>query len=410
VFRLIRGADCYWAVGQRRIARVPLDSVTEDGVLTPMQAERVRSADLSPVIDHGVYHMTVLVTTSCNLACSYCFQNTAPADLSLRRPPERIPAAALDDDAAAAILAFCERQMTGRGATKLDLMLFGGEPTLYLRQCLNLLAGAAKIGLVHAGMISNATRLGPAAAIALEQAGLRSVQVTLDGDAPVHDRIRVTRGGRGTFEQIMRNLERVAARTSLRFMLRVNLTGESMDSAWELVDRLATRLDPARFGIGFARVNDAGPEFADTIEMSAAQAHVIGKLYKHALDTGFRVGLPTLKPCIACGVVGGGTGSVVNADGTLYSCWESAGKEGYEVGTIADGYLADEVIAPRWVSCGFSGSNPPGTPAFDAFRDVVSADILDWMYDSGRLQRGFAAARGPADDRTQEASAATSVG
>ena len=106
MFRLIRGADCYWAVGQRRIARVPLDSVTEDGVLTPMQAERVRSADLSPVIDHGVYHMTVLVTTSCNLACSYCFQNTAPADLSLRRPPERIPAAALDDDAAAAILAF----------------------------------------------------------------------------------------------------------------------------------------------------------------------------------------------------------------------------------------------------------------------------------------------------------------
>ena len=37
--------------------------------------------------------------------------------------------------------------MNERGATKLDLMLFGGEPTLYLRQCVRLLEGASSLGL-----------------------------------------------------------------------------------------------------------------------------------------------------------------------------------------------------------------------------------------------------------------------
>jgi uncharacterized protein len=388
----VRGADCYWVRGYQGIYRVPLSAVSASGRLRAGYQEHLSDRDRAPAGQPSWYHMTVVITTRCNLACGYCFQNTEPAPLPVGRAPARIPGAALRDDSTAAILDFCRRQMAERDAERLDLMLFGGEPTLRLDQCLRLLDGARRIGLANAAMISNGTRLGPDAAAALEQAGLRSVQVTLDGDAPVHDSIRTTIGGYGTFFAILRNLEQSAARTTLRWMLRVNLTSQSIGSADALVDRLAERLDPRRFSIGFALVNDSGPGFAGTLPPSPALAEKVGGLYVRALEAGFEVGLPVLSKCLACGEPGGATGSVVNADGTLYSCWESVGKQEYEVGTITTGYAPAEVIRPRWVSCGYGATDRPDSAATRTYRDAVDATILDWLHAAGRLSRRAAPA------------------
>ncbi len=217
-------------------------------------------------------------------------------------------------------------------------------------------------------------------------AGLQSVQVTLDGDASVHDRVRVTPGGRGTFEQILSNIEQAAGCTSLHWQLRVNLTGDSIGTADALIDRLAQRLDPRSFGIAFARVNDSGVGFADTVDVSADLGRRVGELYLRALRAGFGVSLPTLKQCLACDEIGGKTGAVINADGTLYSCWESVGKQGYEVGTLSTGYEPEAVLRPRWVSCGFESTSQPGTPDYAAYHDAVTATILDWLYARGRLE------------------------
>jgi uncharacterized protein len=382
----VRGADCYWVRGYQGIYRVPLSAVSADGRLLAGYQEHLSDLDRAPAGQSSLYHMTVVITTRCNLACGYCFQNTGPAAPHLGRAPSRIPGASLRDDSTAAILEFCRRQMAERKAERLDLMLFGGEPTLQLDQCLRLLNGAQRMGLANAAMVSNGTRLGPDAATALEQAGLRSVQVTLDGDASVHDSLRTTIGGRGTFFTILRNLGQAAARTTtLRWLLRVNLTGRSIATADALVARLAQRLDPQRFNISFSLVNDSGPGFADTLAPSPALARQVGGLYVRALEAGFGVGLPILSKCAACGEFSGATGSVVNADGTLYSCWESVGKQGYEVGTITAGYAPAEVIRPRWVSCGYEATNGPDSAATRTYRDAVDATILDWLYEAGLL-------------------------
>lgn len=392
----LRGANCYWVRGYQGVYRVPLAAVTADGRLLANYAEHLANADRTPADHSSWYHMTVVITTRCNLTCSYCFQNTGAATSNPRGIPARIPAAVLDDDSSASILEFCRRQMADRGAERLDLMLFGGEPTLRLDQCLRILDGARPLGLANAAMISNGTRLGPDAAVALERAGLQSIQVTLDGDAPVHDSIRTTIGGAGTFFQILNNLERSASRTTLRWVLRVNLTGQSIRTADALVDRLAERLDPKRFDIAFSLIRDSDADFSDAPVPSPALARRVSDLYVQALETGFGVNVPILTKCGACAEFGGATGSVVNADGTLYSCWESIGKQGYEVGTIGDGYAPDEAIRPRWVSCGYEAARANGTAGDDVYRGAVDAAILDWLYAAGRLDR----LRSPAGQRS----------
>jgi uncharacterized protein len=392
----VRGADCYWVRGYQGIYRVPLSAVSADGRLCAGYQDQLSELDQAPPGQRLWYHMTVLITTRCNLGCSYCFQNAGSVEPLAGGAPPRIPVATLRDDTTAAILEFCRRQMAEREAERLDLMLFGGEPTLRLDHCLRLLEGAQRLGLARASMISNGTRLGPGAAAALERAGLQSVQVTLDGDAPVHDSLRTTVGGRGTFFQILRNLEQATAATSaLRWVLRVNLTGASLGTSDALVTRLAERLDPGRFTIAFSLVHDSGPDFTDTLAPSPALARQVGELYVRALEAGFGVNLPILTKCGACAEFGGETGSVVNADGTLYSCWESAGKPGYEVGTISAGYASADVIGPRWVNCGYGATTARNPAATGAYRGAVDATILDWLYAAGRLSRRVAPAGVP---------------
>jgi uncharacterized protein len=292
------------------------------------------------------------------------------------------------------ILQFGARNMADRGAHKLNLVLFGGEPTLYLKQCVNLLDGGQRLGMVSSRMITNGTLLRPKAVAALEQAGLGSVQATLDGDASVHDTLRVTHAGRGTFEQIMRNLEHAASLTDMRWMLTVNLTGHSIDTADALLARLSDELPTSKFYIKFALVFDYGVGFEDGMRPSPELARRVSGLYIAALEQGFRVPPVHLKNCLACDVVGGATGAVINADGTLYSCWGSAGKHGYEVGSIHEGYIGEELLRSRWVSCGFDAATDtryPNRPAGDhppnviTYWDIIFADILDWAYERDQL-------------------------
>ncbi|MGW0801551.1 radical SAM protein [Nonomuraea sp. NPDC002799] len=376
----IRGENCYWAIGTKRVARLPMDCVDERGDLTDEARAAVEAANLSPAPDPDLFHITAVITTQCNLACSYCFQNTELPGPDHVGAPARIPQLWLNEERIPRILAFTRERMRRRGATKLEIMLFGGEPTLRVGVCERLLDNARELGLVKAAMITNGTLMKPAAVARLARAGLRSAQITFDGDLPVHDQIRVTHNGRGSFDRIVGNLA-ASQDTEIAWGLRVNLTGQSIDGTRSLLDRLATRLDPARFAIYFAPVNDGGIGFADTLQASRELGRRVGELSLHAMDLGFTLPLPSASSCLACGEVGGETGAVINADGTLFSCWESVGQDGYQVGTVDDGYLADEVIDPRWVSCGYSAEQRPD----GSFADTVNAMVLDRMHAAGLL-------------------------
>jgi uncharacterized protein len=384
--RLLRGNRAWWFLGRGGVARLRAGHLAADGTPLPGTVRWLDEQGLLAAPPIRSYALTVLTSTHCNLGCGYCFQNTAQDPAGGSRPP-RIGRSRLTSETITSILDFTERRMAAAGLDRLRVLLFGGEPLLNPSGCVELLERARGIGLSSAWMISNATLLTPALAARLSQLGLESVQVTFDGDRADHDRVRIVRAdGGGTFDGIVRNIVRASQAAPLRWLLRVNVSQQTFDGVDALVERLATALDPSRCTLYFARVGDVGIGFANDLRHTGELAAGFTRWQRRALDLGFAVSRPGAeRDCPTCGHDEGRYGAVVSADGTLASCWETAGKPDWEVGTVTGGYRPADTTRDRWVGCEDLYRYGEDAAALTAFRDRVDAALLDHLDETGRL-------------------------
>ncbi len=373
--RLIRGESGWWFLGPGGRARLGLDEVTAHRALTVSAERRLRDAGLFTEAAPTVYALTVLTSTSCNLGCAYCFQNLGQ-DLAGGHQPPRIAHVRLTSRAIADVLTFTSARMAAAGIDRLALMLFGGEPLLNPAGCTELLARAHDYGLVTASMTSNGTLLTPALARKLAALGLRTVQITFDGDRNDHDQVRVRRNGAATFDAILANMTSVCAETDLRWHVRVNVSERNVAGIPALLERLAAALDPSRCLFAPDLVGDVGIGYRNSVRAGEELARLFAIWHEYARRLGFGTVPPTAYPrCQACTYRDGRYGAVVNADGVLYSCWETAGRAGWHVGTVRDGYL--DGVDARWISCRDLHRRDETAEQFRAFEDARDAAILD---------------------------------
>lgn len=383
--RLLKGKRTWWFLGPGGVARLHGRHLTADGALLPGTERRLREHGLFTAPPIRSYSLTVLTSTHCNLGCGYCFQNTAQDTAGGSRPP-RIPRTRLTSGTITSALRFTEQRMAAAGLDRLRILLFGGEPLLNPRGCVELLERAANVARTSAWMISNATLLTPLLAQQLSGLGLDRVQVTFDGDRADHDRIRVGRAdGGGTFDTIVRNIVRACEVSPIRWTLRVNVSQETFRGIDALVGRLATELDPARCSLYFARVGDVGIGYANDLLHTGELAAGFARWQRRALDAGFTVARPaSRRPCATCGY-DGRYGAVVSADGTLSSCWETAGSSDWQVGTVTDGYLPGTVTRDRWIACHDLYRYREDAQTVARFRDTLDAALLDYMEETERI-------------------------
>jgi uncharacterized protein len=385
--RIIRGGQGWWFVGPGGTARLSPQDVTEDACLRPDVERVLRAKGLFRQNEYRGYSLTVLTSTDCNLGCGYCFQNTGQDGAGGTRPP-RIDHARLTSETITRILAFTKRQMAQSGLDRLLLMLFGGEPLMNPRGSKELLRRAADCGLAYAGMTSNGTLLTPLLAKELYALGLRTVQVTFDGDRREHDLIRVARTGAPTFDAIVHNMARVSEATELAWTVRINVSHLNVEGIGALIERLAEKLDPARCALTLERIGDVGIGYRNDLSTTDGLATSFAGWLRRAVDLGFAVPPPRpYTPCQACSFRDGRYGAVVSADGTLSSCWQTAGKPEWTVGTVDEGYLPAHQTDDRWTSCDANYLEPTGPETLRRFDDQVDAALLDYLSATGRLPR-----------------------
>lgn len=169
--------------------------------------------------------IVVNVTSACNFACPYCFQERRGGHM-----PQEVQEA---------LVQFVESRLATGRYDHLGIEWFGGEPLLapdiidWLSARFMELSQAAGIGydaMIH----TNGYLLDQAMVDFLEARNVRCAVVTIDGMAEAHDATRYLHGGGPTFSRILGNLQ--AIRTSMFVNVRCNLHEGSMQRFDELCD------------------------------------------------------------------------------------------------------------------------------------------------------------------------------
>ena len=206
----------------------------EDGFLVESRAhddDKLR-AHLDAASDGvpGSLFVTLMPTLQCNLACNYCFQKEHPAFGKMSPPTED------------ATLEWILRVVDERRLSRLHVHYFGGEPTTRKDFCLRtaeVLSASMKArgGTFDWQMTTNGVLLDLDFALRMEKFGHGAYKITLDGDKETHDRERIYRDGRGTFDAIFENVVSLA-KAGLKVRVGGNFFPDQAASFEKLLDRL----------------------------------------------------------------------------------------------------------------------------------------------------------------------------
>lgn len=290
----------------------------------------------------GSRTLSFILTYSCNLACSYCFQN------GLGEAPRHSPA--MDE---AFVDAFFQRHLDRlfpvTPKDRLRFILFGGEPMLPgNRRTIERILGYAG---QHGIFVSTATNgillprmldlIGPGAG------KIQGVQVTLDGDQAFHDRLRRAPSGAPTFAATLGSIRQVIQAGAMAFV-RVHLHPGGLESTARLVEHLGQEgiLGHPQVEVYFAPVHSF---HAETI--SPPELELFSRLFQQVAlrqkalpiqnfdHLGQFMEIDSLKEWSQphyCSV-SAGTHYAVDPHGDLYECLEEAGDKDRRCGSLTEG-------------------------------------------------------------------------
>jgi len=295
----------------------------------------------------------------CPMGCVYCFQQNSRSTKRLQ--PQHI--AEIDD--------FIVRYAAERNLdnSKIALVLFGGEPLLpSLREFNRNLLKLAK----HRGYAADIVTSG----VSIDQYYLdltsqyaeiiREVNITLDGSAGVHNRLRPTQGGGDSYTLIKENVDKLLDR-GIRVLVKTNFGHHTCQGAENFLRDMQNYGWFERYNFVFAaslvreygkvstqgEVMDEGELVIRMVELFRSQefSHLLPKLRLESLRLtdnlahAFKLleyhdpkqgqinlfdGYPKYAACHP----GDGTTVNISYDGRVYSCNWMVGKEHLSVGSI----------------------------------------------------------------------------
>ena len=293
--------------------------------------------------------LTVCVTSACNFACPYCYQETGALHMS--------------KDVQRALARFVEDRLATGRHDRLEIDWFGGEPLLALRaveylsqQFIDL---AQRYAVSYRARVhTNGYLLDRPAIDVLERCLVQNVTITIDGDRDSHDATRHLKDGGATYDRIVANLR--AIRTSMRIFVRCNLhegNVESFPALKQLVENTA-RESGVEMHVSPAAVRPtrAAAGRGDTTgELSFDRCAQV--LSEHGRARKRDLYLPTLSPCGMTRL----NELHIEADGTIFpNCHNAPYVSDLSLGNVLDSGPADWEAAAHRVfdTVGFPDDRP----------------------------------------------------
>ncbi|MDR1157504.1 MAG: thioether cross-link-forming SCIFF peptide maturase [Oscillospiraceae bacterium] len=287
------------------------------------------------------------VSHDCDLRCGYCFAQTG--DYGGAR-------VTMDFDTARAAIDMLVRHSGARRNLEIDF--FGGEPLL----ALDTVRRTVDYARAHESewgkrfrftLTTNGLALDDKSIDFLNRE-MDNVVLSLDGRPGVHDALRKTAAGEGSYEKVLPGIQALTARRTRDYYVRGTFTARNPDFAADALYLASLgfkhlSMEPVVLPEGHPlalRTEHLPAVFAAYDRLAAALRGREDVSFFH-----FQVDL-TQGPCVYKRLRGCGAGfeyAAVTPEGDLYPCHQFVGREAYRMGSVREGRL-DPAIAARFAA------------------------------------------------------------
>ena len=175
------------------------NQLVETGIVSDVNRHRLVSSSFSDGADLAI---NVNLTAVCNLGCTYCFADGGDYGRITGK---------MESHTTDYIFDFLQDHLTASQAVRFEF--FGGEPLLNFERIKEICDQSDKVhqetGINFIYRISTNLTVLPAGTLELFSDKKFIVSVSIDGDAETHNRNRPTKGGKESFDKIIKNCARV---------------------------------------------------------------------------------------------------------------------------------------------------------------------------------------------------------
>lgn len=187
-----------------------------------VELDKYRYIYYKKLFDNHVLAVTIAPTMQCNFGCTYCFEG------------EHKTMPKMQATVAEAVAAYIIKQSESKEIT---INWFGGEPLLAFDVICQICDRLNAYNVdFSSSMVTNGSLLDTTKIAQLSKLHLTHLQITLDGTAHSHNNRRFYKGGRSSFDDIIRNIGNVLSLTSLRIVIQVGVDNTNL-TAFEDVHR-----------------------------------------------------------------------------------------------------------------------------------------------------------------------------
>lgn len=281
--------------------------------------------------DNSRLILTINPTLACNFACPYCFEQSHSNIY-------------MDESVENKIVNYIKGCQYAKAVS---VTWFGGEPLLAFDRIVSLTRKIQQLGLAYkAGMITNGYLLTDRVVSLLPSLGIASLQITIDGLAPLHDSRRCLKTGNPTFSKILHNIKVLQDKCpEIAIRVRVNVDKTNHGDFIKLYRFLQGKHFP-NLSVNLAFVKDMSgcngcPSFYDAEEQAALAKEY---LKEYGLDFSMVYPMTNRNEC----AIRNRNALVIGPRGELYKCWNDVGDEKRVVGNI-DGQITNESLLLRYL-------------------------------------------------------------
>lgn len=317
-----------------------IDTGEERQLLAHLGLEGAPLIDDQPPGPMPVHAFSLAIAQKCNLGCTYCYAQQGDFGGTAKNMPL--------ETALQAVERLVDQTPPGG---KFNLAFMGGEPLVnrpVLRAATeHALTRAEARGVTPSFSITtNGTLITAQDADFFEQHGF-AVTISLDGVGETHDRLRPTKGGKGSFERIMRNVRPLLRhQRGMQVTARVTVTPHNLGLRHMLDQFLAEGFHSVGFSPMLNAPNSQGEMGHDELQLMLAEMIDCGREFERCTLAGERyafanmlnamreIGKGTHRP-YPCGAGAGYLG--VSAEGNLFACHRFVDDDAGAMGSLALG-------------------------------------------------------------------------